>query len=50
MWRSVRPWLEATHLKALADHCLAVLEGRALCQEGDDEEARAYTRPLQSST
>ena len=33
-----RAHFEATHLKALADHCLAVLEGRALCQEGDDEE------------
>jgi hypothetical protein len=28
----------AGHLKGLSEHCLAVLEGRAMCQEGDNEE------------
>ena len=27
--------------KGLAEHCLAVLEGRAMCQEGDDDEDAA---------
>ena len=29
---------DAGHLKGLSDHCLAILEGRAPCQEGDDTE------------
>lgn len=28
----------AGHITGLADHCLAVLEGRAMCQEGEDED------------
>ena len=34
----IRHLADAGHLKGLSDHCLAVLEGRAPCQEGDDEE------------
>ena len=34
----IRHLADAGHLKGLGDHCLAVLEGRAPCQEGDDEE------------
>lgn len=34
----IRHLADAGHLKGLSDHCLAVLEGRAPCQEGDDED------------